>query len=290
LTEQELAERDALREEEAMREEMQRQIALARSRRGHRSAGHSTFSIRDRPVRDRRAQAAASASSAAINLAEIPPADMAYFVLPPLPTLKTLCIGGEAPMLSSFRVSTWEDEFHSGWRDGLAKLSGWAAHVADRYERAIKKADEWKEWHARHTPGKNGKAGGAKGKGKSPKALALDKPRPPLDIRLFRFPTMDEDATFDRTDPTVGLIEVHPEHPRDYLNIYKQAMADAELYTHSQAVRPPCILCTVPDCEGPRRRCEDGGRIDGRGGMDKQHRAGCGHMLGREAWGWDGVV
>jgi hypothetical protein len=271
-------EQRAAREDEARRDEMQRQIALARSRRGHRSAGHSTISLRDRPNR--------RTETAAVNPADIPAPDRAYFVLPPLPTLRTLCIGGEAPLLASFRPATWEDEFHSGWRDGLAKLSGWAAHVADRYERALKRADEWTEWHARQAA-----ADKSVKKGKGKKAETADKPRPPLDIRLFRFPTSDEDvAPSNAADPTAGLVEVYPEHPRDYLNNYKQAAADAELYTHSQAVRPPCVLCTVPDCEGPRRRAEDGLGIDGRGGMDKPHRPGCGHYVGRETWGWDSVI
>lgn len=281
LSQAERAERDILREEETRRADMQRQIELARSRRGHRSAGFSTFSLRDRPRRN-----GTAATATAINPADVPAADRAYFVLPPLPTLKTLCIGGEAPLVSSFRVSTWEDEFHSGWREGLAKLSGWAAHVADKYERAVKKADEWKEWQMRN--GSAGKANAAKGKGKAKPAVA-EKPRPPLDIRLYRFPTMDEESTADPTDPTVGLVEVHPVHPRDYLDEYKQAIADAELYTHSQAIRPPCVLCTVPDCEGPRRKCEDGGRIDGRGGMDRPHKDGCGHTIGRASFGWEAL-
>lgn len=270
--------------EEAMRDEMQRNIALARSRRGHRSAGHSTISLRDRPAR--RGGAAASTT---ISPADIPAADRAYFVLPPLPSLKTMSIGGEAPLISTFRVSTWEDQFHAGWRDGLSKLSGWAAHVADKYERAVKRSDEWKEWHARNSGDKDKTDAKGKTKGKA-KALPADKARPPLDVRLYRFGTVDEPvAEHDRVDPTVGLIEVHPERARDYLDVYKDAVAEADMYTHSQAVRPPCVFCTVPDCEGPRRRGEEGARVDGRGGTGKAHKEGCGHHVGRQIWSWQGV-
>jgi hypothetical protein len=263
------------REAQAMRDEMQRQIELARSRRGHRSAGQAPFSLRDRPSR----------RTTAVPAADLPPSDRAYFVLPALPTLKSVSIGGETPNLSRFKASGWEDEFHMGWRTGLATLHGWAVHVSDKYERAIKKADEWREAQARKSS-----SASAKGKGKAKPAPKITTKPPPLDVRLYRFATPDEPLPdFDPSDPTVGLVEVHPETPREYLDAYKQAIADAELYTHTQAVRPPCVLCTVPDVEGPRRRGADGERIDGRGGMDRDHRPGCGHEVGRAAWGWEGV-
>ncbi|BEI93843.1 uncharacterized protein CcaverHIS019_0603020 [Cutaneotrichosporon cavernicola] len=270
------AERRAEREAQAARDEMQRQIALARSRRGHRSAGQAPFSLRDRPSR--------RGGSTTVPAADLPPSDRAYFVLPPLPTLKSVSIGGETPNLSRFKASGWEDEFHAGWRGGLSTLHGWAVHVAEKYERALRKADEWREVQARKS------ASNAKGKGKAKPAPKTTAKPPALDVRLYRFATPDEPLPdFDATDPTVGLVELHPETPREYLDAYKQAIADAELYTHTQAVRPPCVLCTVPDCEGPRRRGADGERIDGRGGMDRDHRPGCGHEVGRAAWGWEGV-
>ncbi|KAL1411811.1 hypothetical protein Q8F55_002778 [Vanrija albida] len=275
-------ERRALREAEAMREEMQRQIALARSRRGHRSAGFSNLSLRDRPAR----RGAATSTGPAVSAADLPPQDRAYFVLPALPTMKTVCIGGEAPLISTFKVSHWEDEFHIGWRDGLAKLLGWAVHIADKYERAVKKANEWKEAEVKKAPAPKGK-----GKGK---AAPVNKTRPPTDIRLFRFARPDEPLPdWDPRDPTVGLIEVEVDDdaPRAYLDAYKQAIADAELYTHSQAVRPPCVLCTVPGCDGPSRRGEEPGeRVDGRGGMTGKHKEGCGHAIGEATWGWEGVA
>ncbi|TXT07510.1 hypothetical protein VHUM_03230 [Vanrija humicola] len=269
---------------EAMREEMQRQIALSRSRRNRPApAAHSTFSLRDRPSRR---GAAAASTGPAVSAADLPPQDKAYFVLPPLPTMKTICIGGEAPLISTFKVSHWEDEFHSGWRDGLAKLHGWAVHIADKYERAVKKANEWKASEVKTPTPKGGK-----GKGK---AAPVTKVRPPTDIRLFRFARPDEPLPdWDPRDPTVGLIEVEVSDaaPRAYLDEYKHAIADAELYTHSQAVRPPCVLCTVPGCDGPSRRGEEPGeRVDGRGGMMGKHKDGCGHSIGDATWGWEGVA
>ncbi|CAK9785509.1 hypothetical protein CC85DRAFT_286676 [Cutaneotrichosporon oleaginosum] len=271
--------RRAEQEAQAMRDEMQRQIALARSRRGHRSAGQAPFSLRDRPSR----------RTAVVPTADLPPSERAYFVLPALPTLKSVSIGGETPNLSRFKASGWEDEFHSGWRAGLATLHGWAVHVAEKYERALKKAEEWRETQARKSASANNMSKG-KGKGKAMVAPKITAKPPPLDVRLFRFAAPDEPLPdYDASDPTTGLIELHPESPRDYLDGYKQAIADAELYTHTQAVRPPCVLCTVPEVEGPRRRGADGERIDGRGGMDRDHRPGCGHQVGRAAWGWEGV-
>jgi hypothetical protein len=86
------------------------------------------------------------------------------------------------------------------------------------------------------------------------------------------------------------LIEVEPDSPRDYLGPYHEAIADAERYANDRSRRAPCVLCTVPDCEGPSRRgAEPGERVDGRGGMEGAHRPGCGHALGRTLWGWEGV-
>lgn len=247
------AQREAERQAQLMRDEMQRQIALARSRRGHRSAAHSTISFRDR----RRP------TSSSVLPADLPPADRAYFVLPPLPTLKSVSVGGEAPLLKAWKPNQWEDEFHAGWRAGLASLHGWATSIADKYERALKKAAEYSS---------------KKGKGKK-------MPQPPMDVRLYQF----SNATEVGDDPLVGLEELHP-NGREYLAAYKDAIADAELYTHSQGFKPPCVLCTTPDCEGPRRRgAEPGDRVDGRGGMDRPHKAGCGHLVGRGVWGWSGV-
>jgi hypothetical protein len=277
---EETAEDAAAIEAAARAEERERQIAIARARRGHRSAGHSNISLRDRPLRAGRG-AAATPLQPSIPL---PPQDILYLVLPPLPTLRTICIGGEAYGVTTKRIPQWDDEFHIGWREGLAKVSGWAGHVADRYERALRKAEEWRIQEIQGPPKPS-----AKGKGKS--APAPVKTRPPLDIRLLRFPYQNEVApVHDPADPTSGLIEVEPATAREYLTPYHDAIADAELYANDRSKKPPCVLCTVPDCEGPSRRGpEPGERVDGRGGMEGPHRPGCGHAIGRSIWGWEGV-
>ena len=266
----------AVQEAEAVAIERQRQIAVSRARRGHRSAAHSTFSLRDRPLRNR----TAGSTSASGSSIPVPPADRLYLVLPPLPTLKTVSIGGEAHSLVPAKLAQWEDQFHAGWRDGLAKLLGWATHIEERYNRAKRKAEEWS---ARET-----KQAQAIGKGKA-RASAVVGTRPPTDIRLFRFPNPDEPVEQDDpSDPAVGLIEIHPEG-RECLEMYTLAIADAELYVNNHSLPPPCVLCTVPDCEGPARRGAEGEKIDGRGGMSGKHRDGCGHLSGRTTWGWGAV-
>lgn len=284
----------ASREAAAAERERERQIAIARSRRGHRSAAHSTISLRDRPLRAR--QTGVSTVELSVPL---PPQDKLYLVLPPLPTLKTLCIGGEAHGINSKRVVEWEDEFHSGWRDGLARIQGWAAHVADRFERALKKAEEWRMQDIQagttaNLAAQSKSAGGGKGKTKAPVPVKV---KPPTDVRLFRYPLPSELDTINQLPlhpgpgPLKGLIEVEidPSQPREYLQPYQDAIASAEDYTVDHSRRPPCILCTIPDCEGPARRGAEGERVDGRGGMDGVHREGCGHLLGRKVWGWDAI-
>jgi hypothetical protein len=277
--EEEEAPDPAVVEAAARAEERERQIAIARARRGHRSAGHSTFSLRDRPLRAGRGVPTAPLAPSI----PLPPQDILYLVLPPLPTLRTICIGGEAYGVSSKKLPQWDDEFHIGWRDGLAKILGWAGHVADRYERALRKAEEWRiqEIQGLSKPST---------KGKSKAGPAPVKTRPPLDIRLLRFPYQDEVVSHDPTDPLSGLVEIEPYTPRDYLGPYHQAIAEAESYANDRSRPAPCVLCTVPDCEGPSRRgAEPGERVDGRGGMDGPHRPGCGHAIGRSIWGWEGV-
>jgi hypothetical protein len=196
-------------------------------------------------------------------------------------------MGGEAHSLSATRVREWEEEYHAGWRDGLGKVLGWAQHIAERYERALRKADEWRAQEVKASTKSNGPS---KGKGKA-LATTSTKPagtRPPTDIRLFRFPAPDEEtARHEPSDPLAGLIEVFPQG-RDYLDAYKLAVADSEIHANGQGP-PACVLCTVPDCEGPARRGDEGARLDGRGGMGGKHKEGCGHLLGREIWGWNGV-
>ena len=272
-----------LRIAQAEAEERQRAIQLARSRRGHRSAATANFSLRDRPTRASRSAATSAALPPDVQLA---PTDRAYFVLPPLPTLKTVSIGGEAHNLPPAKVAEWENDFHAGWRDGLGKILGWATHVTERYERARKKADEWFASEMNSSQ----KVGKTQAKGKAKSAAAAPKIRPPTDIRLFRFPLPSEPRLKgDKSDPTSGLIEIFPEG-REFLAEYTDAIGDAELYATSHGNPPPCVLCTVPDCEGPARKGAEGERVDGRGGMMGKHKANCGHIYGRRKWGWQQQV
>ncbi|WVR03704.1 hypothetical protein IAU60_000699 [Kwoniella sp. DSM 27419] len=317
----EQARRDAAAIAEMERlEEQQRTIELARARRGHRSAAQAPFSLRDRPSRRTAAGAAAGSSSA--PTVPLAPPDKLYLVLPPLPNIRSIAIGGEAQHVSSTKVAEWETQFHAGWKEGLSRTLGWAAHVADKYERARRKAEEWRALEAR--AGASGKPGssagsgaGASGSGGKPVHVSKSKRRasisnstgvsgsalkpnakPPTDVRLLRFPTPAETlALGDQGRPgaynlIAGLVEIEPEDTvnRVYLDPYRQALADAELFEDSQnGVKPPCVLCTVPDCEGPPRRGAEGEKLDGRGGMNGVHRAGCGHLLGRSMWGWEGL-
>jgi len=275
----------AVRHAEALAEERERAIALARSRRGHRSAAMSTFSIRDRPSRARGTTSTATNIPSSVT---VPPPDKLYMVLPPLPTMRSLSIGGEAHHLSPAKVAEWEVQFHAGWRDGLGKILGWATHVGEKYERAKRKAEEWETAEMNAAMGQASSSKSGK-KGKAPARPSGTKP--PTDIRLYRFPFPSEYATIPRndvTDPLIGLVEIQPEG-RDYLLMYKDIIADSEMYANDYSRRPACVLCTVPDCEGPLRRGADGERVDGRGGMGGKHRDGCGHELGRAIWGWEGV-
>ncbi|WVQ78905.1 hypothetical protein IAT38_000996 [Cryptococcus sp. DSM 104549] len=287
------------RVERERREEMERNVEAARARRGHRSAAMSTFSLRDRPRRGASALGSSSSTATAITL---PPPDKLYLVLPPLPTLKSINIGGEAHSLSSAKIAEWEIEFHAGWKEGLGRLSGWAVHVADKYERARRKAEEWRlseDKGGGKPAGPGAKHAPAKGKARAtPAAAAKAATKPPTDVRLFRFPTPSEKPTISGKpglyNLTAGLIEITPDDPehanRGYLDPYKQALADAQLFEDKQTgVGAPCVICTVPDCEGPARRGEEGEKMDGRGGMGGVHRGGCGHLVGRSIWGWNGV-
>ncbi|KAI9638856.1 uncharacterized protein MKK02DRAFT_35786 [Dioszegia hungarica] len=275
---------EASRQAREAAEERERQLNLARARRGHRSAGMATFSLRNSNLR--RSSVSAAGSSAAAAGVILGPPDRLYLILPPLPALRTISVGGEA-RLSAIQAREWNAEFHAGWREGLAKVAGWAAHIGERYERARRKADEWAVQELRATESAN-----AAGKGKGKAVLKVPTARPPTDIRLYRYPLPGESATPlagpTPSDPTAGLVQIDPEGST-YLAIYKDRQADAELYANDNSNPPPCVLCTVPDCEGPPRRGDEGGKVDGRGGMDGIHAEGCGHMVGRRTWGWEGM-
>ena len=250
------------------------QSAIARSRRGHRSAAQATFSLRDRPRRQ-----AASPSTSTTSPLNVSSTDRTYLVLPPLPRLRTVSIGGEAHALPLHRIEEWDRQFHLGWTHSLERLSAWAHHVADKYERAQRKAADWHK--ATHSAKAN------QDRRKSAKTSTPTKP--PLDVRLFRFPVDGEMG--DQTDvenPIAGLIQIHPES-RSYLDVYLEACARTEAHSSDETVAPPCVLCTVPDSEGPARRGAGGERVDETGGMTGPHRPGCGHEEGRRIWGWQHV-
>ncbi|ORX35255.1 hypothetical protein BD324DRAFT_582139 [Kockovaella imperatae] len=247
---------------------------VSRPRRGNRSVAQPTFSIRDRPRRG----AGSTAAATGLSAVDLPSTERAYFVLPPLPCLKTISIGGEAHAIGPSRVDEWERQFQAGWAQSLERLSDWAEYTAERYERAKRKAEDWK-----------GKNDGTTSqpftqKGKKPVTTV----KPPLDVRLYRFPRPDEPecSLHNQDDPTMGLVEVQAVD-RSYLDPYLDAMSASELHLGDPSRHPaPCIMCTVPDCKGPTRRGAGGERVDEVGGMNGKHREGCGHLLGRQIWGW----
>jgi hypothetical protein len=284
-------------------------------RRNVRSAAHSTFSIRETSRRGRGAGAAVETDD---DLAIAPP-DSLSLVLPPLPTLKTLNLGGEGGNnMSPQRAAEWDRKLHLGWRDGLEKLFDWAQRVGEKYERAVKAARQWEMQESGET---NPRAGSSKGKHASHSRKASTstsaanskaKTRPPLNVRLYRYPTAEEskqNIVFPEDDPVVGLVAVNPAE-EDWKLAYTSAIADTEAWCaaidagrnlddlYREERGRMVLLCTVPDCEGPMRKSEDGKREDGRSGMslvngkivlkgDMQHREGCGHLIARQTFGGD---
>lgn len=276
LSAAERAERELQRQED---EEAERQAHYARARRGHRSAGQSTISLR---TNSRRNQALAAA--AGVHPADLPPSNRAWFVLPALPRLRSVNIGGEAVGVSRFYdLAAWRHAFRDGWVESVQRNLGWARNTADKYARARKKIAEW------HAYTGSLRTGAGAGTGKKGKAAGA-KSQPPLDVRLFRYPVPGEDvpepdAAADSEDRALaGLIEIDDAGAAQFIAAYKDYLGDCERIGGF-----PCVFCTTPDCEGPYRRGGEGERVDGRGGMDAPHEPGCGHLLGRTIWGWEGV-
>jgi hypothetical protein len=303
-------EAEAARAAAAAAEEHHAAVTAARNRRrGHRSMAFSTFSIRERSSRN--APATASAIAASIPL---PPATKLTIVLPPLPTLRSIGVGGEVPSMTDAKMADWQREFQRGWAEAIQRVVGWAMHCGERYDRAIKKAEEW-EASSQQDVLKTGKPSGStkhprakdvKNKAKAPSATA--KTKPPLEVRLFRFPVSEdeENKEVDPSDPLGGLVEVFSSE-EDWRSRYTQALVDAEAWCSvlkesgtpaehdtramEAGLAPRCVFCPIPDCEGPVRRGAEGEKMDGLGGMrDDAHPKMCGHMLGRRTWGWEGVA
>lgn len=275
LSAAERAELDLRRAEE---EEAARQAEYARHRRGHRSAGQSTISLR---TNSRRNQALLAASGG-VNPADLPPSNRAYFVLPALPRLRSVNIGGEAVGISKFYdLNIWRHAFREGWVESVQRNLGWAKNATEKYVRARKKIAEWQAYTGSlHQSRGKKKPGGAK-------------TQPPLDVRLFRYPLPGEttpppthagEEEEEEDKALAGLIEVDEAGALEYLATYKDYLGDCE-----RVGGFPCVFCLTPDCEGPYRRGGEGERVDGRGGMDAPHEPGCGHLLGRRIWGWEGV-
>jgi hypothetical protein len=286
-------------------------------RRNVRSAAHSTFSIRETSRRNRGTGGPAENDD---DLVIAPPNTLAL-VLPPLPTLKTLNLGGEGGNnMSPQRAAEWDRKLHLGWKDGLDKVYDWAQRVGEKYERAVKAARQWEAQESGEVgSSRSGSSRGKHGSGSKKPPVASSstnkaKTKPPLDIRLYRYPTAEEskqNIVFPDDDPVTGLIPVNPTE-EDWRLAYTSAIADTESWCAAIDVgetldelyrregKNTILLCTVPDCEGPMRKSEDGKREDGRSGMSlvngkimlkghMQHRQGCGHLVQRHTFGGDAL-
>jgi hypothetical protein len=105
----------------------------------------------------------ASFSAAAQSSLPPPPPSTISFVLPPIPSLRSLSLGGETPRpLPPSERREWVNEFQAGWKEGTERLVKWAVDgVGQRFERARRKAEQerW-EWEKRGGVGISGGGGG----------------------------------------------------------------------------------------------------------------------------------
>lgn len=132
---------------------------VGRSRRRQaRPMNMSTFTIRSSSTAASGSATAGSSSArttathhAAID-GPAPPPNTIAFVLPPIPTLRSLSLGGETPRpLPASERRQWINEFQAGWKEGAERLVKWAIEgVGIRFERARRKAEteRW-EWERR---------------------------------------------------------------------------------------------------------------------------------------------
>jgi hypothetical protein len=284
----------------------------------------SSFSIRERPLRSR----AANRRNSDPDLV-LPPAETLAFVLPALPTLRSISIGGENATITAPKARQWDRQFQAGWKEGLVKVSEWAMRVIERYERAVKVARQWEKaeeeaamhkhgkgqhskhthtTHTSHTAGKHHQHQHHK-QSSAAAGSTKTKVKPPTDIKLYRYPSTAKAAASeafhddsDPTNPCNGLEAISDAH--DWLDECRAAVAQVESYLASfvgkdqvasssslpTVERPQAVLCTVPDCEGPWRRGDGGERLDGRSVPSIPHTPGCGHLLGSAVWGRPEVV
>lgn len=257
-------------------EQAQPRRQLGQSRRGHRSMAMSSFSIRDRP--NRRGAAARSRDPELV----IPPPDEIAFVLPALPTLATLSIGGEAPGIDADKARQWELHFQRGWRDGLDKLAEWGTTIESRYTRARKAADQWLQQEEierarRKQPHKAGKAAAA--------ASNAPRIRPPTVIKLYQsvdaIGAPEELELIEHTDKWMEQIKASMQNLDYYIECLKNRVTPSV-----ESMNAVCRFCTNGDeCEGPMRRGDGGERSDGRSVSLVPHTSGCGHSIGKAVWG-----
>jgi hypothetical protein len=288
-----------------------RELERARPRRNRRTVAVASFSIRENTRRNRLNDAARQGQDDSDLV--IQPPDILSLVLPPLSCLKSINLGGEVIPLDTRKMDSWERAWRKGWKEGLVKLYEWAGRVGERYERARKAADGWKtaeEMERRRTGGnKGGSSRGKKTNGTQPDGILLmpnGKPRtrPPLDVRLYRYPWPEEEnlVDLDETNPYAGLVLVKDDE--NWKDVYLQYLGEAESIcaqqdldasTTSNNDRAIPVLCSIPDCEGPMRRGDGGERTDGRSGMKLvngqilvkggfKHRQGCGHLYSKSIW------
>jgi hypothetical protein len=292
-----------------------RAMERARPRRNRRTIAVATFSVRENSRRNRTNDRVGVEDDADLV---IPPPQSICMVLPSLSRLKSVNLGGESLPLDQTKLDAWEKGFRAGWKDGIDKAYEWATRVGERYDRALKAAEAWKSAEQlEFGPGSKT----AKGKrGPSPLLLPNGKPRtrPPLDVRLYRYPwpqetIREEDEVADPDDPYAGLIRV--ETDENWKDVYlrylgeagERCAADATIVNQDGRVDPAPkpeissstlsgpVLCCIPDCEGPMRRGDGGERVDGRAGMKLvngrvvirggfKHKPGCGHAYAANVW------
>jgi hypothetical protein len=261
-------------------------------RRVVRSMAHSTFSLRPTSVANGRPGG------------PIPPPapqepyhpTVQAFVLPPLPTVRSIALGGEAPLSPADRKA-WTADFDLGWVEGLGRLAEHALKtVGERVDRAARKAESdrlalerWLEKHG-HATGADGQAGSvkppavpathrdAKGKGRasasssrssatSPAPNGSSRPHPPAKVILYRYLTPAESrgpspmaAAEDADDVPAGLVQVDrsTDWRTTYLNLLALTPSTLTSST-SGGSSGGCKLCLIPDeLEGPLRRAGNG--------------------------------
>lgn len=274
----------------------------------------SSFSIRGNTAASSSSSSTSTITPVINRPANAHPTDI-YHVLPALPCLASLSLGGEAALTSAQRLE-WSREFESGWKEGTERLVKWALEsVGERFERSRRKAEservEWERWdreqrdgpspslptkskaHSSHPHNSHHSSSKGKGKQSSSRHAAPPKdkhksPPWPSNVHLLRFPTpLDRPETSTDGEnapvalsrsPLAHLISVDPSS--DWRALY------SDLLLPDVVEERRCVFCTIPEEPvGPLRRGgEDLGR-EGASGWGSAHEKGCGHDVGRRIWG-----